>query len=76
MTDQITWLSTKAAATKLGITLRSLYKAIDEGKIQAFHMGRVIRLRNPDVDAFIEASKVEAGTLRHLYPDTKKRVKE
>ena len=33
-------------------------------------MGRVIRLKATDVDTFIEGSRIEPGTLEHLYPDT------
>ena len=32
-------------------------------------MGRVIRVKQADVDAFIERSRIEPGTLGHLYPD-------
>ena len=30
----------------------------------------MIRLKLTDVDAFIEASRIEPGSLEHLYPDT------
>jgi hypothetical protein len=33
-------------------------------------MGRVIRVKATDIDAFIESSRIEPGTLEHLYPDT------
>ena len=69
MSDEITWLSTAAAADRLGITPRTLYRFIDEGQLAAYKFGRVIRLQRADVDAFIEASRVEPGTMRHLYPD-------
>ena len=59
-----------AAADRLGITNRTLYRFIDEGQIAAYKFGRVIRLQRTDVDAFIEASRVQPGTMRHLYPDT------
>jgi len=68
--DDITWLSTKDAAARLGITQRTLYRFIDEGQITAYRFGRVIRLKRDEVDEFIERSKVEPGSLRHLYPDT------
>jgi hypothetical protein len=28
----------------------------------------VIRLQRPELDAFIEASRIQPGSLRHLYP--------
>lgn len=68
--DEIEWMSTAAAADRLGITNRTLYRFIDEGQIPAYKFGRVIRLQRTDVDAFIEASRVQPGTMRHLYPDT------
>jgi excisionase family DNA binding protein len=66
--DVIVWLSTKSAAERLGITARTLYRFIDEGQIAAYKFGRVLRLQQADVDAFIEANRVEPGSLTHLYP--------
>jgi excisionase family DNA binding protein len=53
----------------LGVTLRTLYRFIDEGQLPAYKMGRVIRLQVHEVDAFIERARIEPGTLEHLYPD-------
>lgn len=64
------WLSTKAASARLGLTLRTLYRIIDAGQLPAYKFGRVIRLRQDDVDAFVEASRVHPGDLVHLYPET------
>lgn len=71
MTDEIRWLSTKEAAAQLGVTLRSLYRFIDEGDLVAYKFGRVIRLQQRDVERFIEASRIEPGSLEHLYPEVK-----
>jgi excisionase family DNA binding protein len=71
VTDQIHWLSTKEAAERLGITLRSLYRFIDEGDLVAYKFGRVIRIQEEDVDHFIEASRISPGSLEHLYPEVK-----
>ena len=71
MSERIQWLSTKDAAERLGITLRSLYRFIDEGDLVAYKFGRVIRLQQSDVDRFIEASRIEPGSLEHLYPEVK-----
>lgn len=68
-TTSITWLSTAEAAKYLGITPRTLYRFIDEGHIAGYRFGRVIRLKQTDVDAFIEASRIAPGTLEHLYPE-------
>ena len=64
------WLSSKEAASRIGITQRTLYRFIDEGQIPAYRIGRVIRLQRLDVESFIEQSRVQPGTLKHLYPDT------
>ena len=66
---QIVWLNTETAAKRLGITTRTLYRFINEGGLPAYRMGRVIRVKQVDVDAFIERSRIEPGTLGHLYPD-------
>ena len=62
------WLSSAAAAQALGITTRTLYRFIDDGSLPAYRMGRVLRLKATDVDAFIESCRVEPGSLGHLYP--------
>ncbi len=71
MADEIRWMSTKEAAERLGVTLRSLYRFIDEGSLAAYKFGRVIRLKEQDVDAFIESCRIEPGSLEHLYPELK-----
>jgi len=63
----IEWMSTKEAAEHLGVTLRSLYRFIDEGSLPAYKFGRVIRLKATDVDRFIEACRIAPGDLDHLY---------
>jgi excisionase family DNA binding protein len=71
MPEGVRWLSTKEAAASLGVTLRSLYRFIDEGELKAYRFGRVIRLMEGDVDTFIESRRIEPGTLEHLYPARK-----
>lgn len=74
--EAIRWLSTAEAANRLGITPRTLYRFIDEGQVPAYRMGRVIRLKSHEVDAFIESCRIEPGTLEHLYPDSADRSPE
>jgi excisionase family DNA binding protein len=71
MVEQAEWLSTKDAAARLGVTLRSLYRFIDGGDLAAYKFGRVIRLKNEDVDRFIESCRIAPGDLEHLYPPRK-----
>lgn len=65
----VEWLSTAAAAKRLGITPRTLYRFIDEGDLPAFRFGRVIRLKQADIDRYIESCRIEPGSLEHLYPE-------
>ena len=62
------WLGTTEAARYLGVVPRTLYRIIDEGKIPAYKMGRVLRVRRSDIEAYIETTRVQPGSLSHLYP--------
>jgi excisionase family DNA binding protein len=64
----ITWLSTGAASSLLGVTPSTLYRLIDHGHLPAYRMGRVIRLQRAEVLAYIESARVEPGSLQHLHP--------
>ena len=68
--SDIEWLSTQEAARRLGITTRTLYRFVDQGELAAYRMGRVIRVKASDIDTFIESSRIEPGSLEHLYPET------
>lgn len=67
--QDIQWLGTAEAARYLGITPRTLYRLIDGGELTAYKFGRVIRLKHGDIEQFVESSKIEPGTLEHLYPE-------
>lgn len=67
--NEIRWLSTADAAKRVGITPRTLYRFIDNGDLPAYRFGRVIRLKEAEVDQFIEACRIEPGSLEHLYPE-------
>jgi excisionase family DNA binding protein len=71
MAGDIRWMSTLEAAERLGITVRTLYRLIDHGELPAYKFGRVIRLKESEVDAFIDASRIQPGSLEHLYPESK-----
>jgi len=66
------WLGTQEAARQLGITTRTLYRLIDEQQIPAYKLGRVLRLKLADVEAFLESARVKPGDLEHLYPERKR----
>lgn len=72
MPDDIRWMSTRETSQRLGITLRTLYRFIDEGQLPAYKFGRVIRLKEADVEEFISGARIEPGALEHLYPEPKR----
>lgn len=74
--DEIRWMSTGEAAKRLGVTVRTLYRLIDESQLPAYKFGRVIRLQESQVDAFIESSRIQPGSLEHLYPEAKREISE
>ncbi|HVF73954.1 MAG TPA: helix-turn-helix domain-containing protein [Acidimicrobiales bacterium] len=65
------WLSTAEASERLGVTLRTLYRLVDEGRLPAYKIGRVIRIKEDDVASFIESVRIQPGSLGHLYPEPK-----
>ncbi len=62
------WMGVPEAAEYLGVVIRIGYRLIDTGDIPAFKVGRVIRMKRVDVDAFLESRRIEPGGLGHLYP--------
>lgn len=67
--EAIAWLSTKEAARHLGIATATLYRLIDSGELPAYRIGRVIRLKQAEVDTFIEGARIQPGTLEHIDAD-------
>ena len=59
--EETVWLSSGQAAKHLGITPRTLYRLIDEGRVPGYRFGRVIRLKQCDVDRFIDDDGGNAG---------------
>jgi excisionase family DNA binding protein len=76
VTEPIEWIGTPEACARLGVTLRTLYRFIDEGQLPAYKMGRVIRLQESDIEDFITRQRIEPGTLEHLYPEPKPRERD
>ena len=63
------WLSIEDVAAQLGIQARTVYRLINDGQLVAYRMGRVYRVRQDDVAAFLESARVKPGDLGHLLPD-------
>jgi len=74
--DEIHWMSTGEAARRLGVTVRTLYRLIDESELPAYKFGRVIRLQESEVETFIAASRITPGDLEHLYPEARKETSD
>ena len=68
-TADIEWLNTAETAKRLGVTPRTLYRFIDDGQLPAYRFGRVIRLKETEVAAFIEACRIVPGSLDAAEPD-------
>lgn len=65
----IVWLNTAETARRLGVTPRTLYRFIDEGQLPAYRFGRVIRLKEVEVEEFIDRCRIQPGTLDNRYGD-------
>lgn len=74
--DDIVWMNSAEASKRLGITVRTLYRFIDDGDLPAYRFGRVIRLKQVEVDSFIESCRIEPGTLDSAPPRPDDRVDE
>jgi putative molybdopterin biosynthesis protein len=46
------WQTAAEASERLGISRQQLYRLIDRGQLPAYRIGRLIRLRVPDVEAY------------------------
>ena len=67
-TADIEWLNTAETARRLGVTPRTLYRFIDDGQLPAYRFGRVIRLKEAEVEEFIERCRIQPGTLDITTP--------
>ena len=70
--DENEWLGTKEALRFLGITQPTLYRLIDSGSLVGYKIGRVIRFRRSDLEAYLESARIQPGDLAHLYPDPRR----
>ena len=58
------WMSTKDAADQLGISVRTVYALMNDGKLTAYKIGRVIRTRQSHVQECLEQLRIEPGSLQ------------
>jgi excisionase family DNA binding protein len=56
------WISTTHAVKTLGVTPSTLYRLINDGQLRAYRIGRVIRIKQADLDAYIESSRAGSPT--------------
>ena len=63
----VEWLSTEVVAARLGITTRILSQLIDNGIISVHRVGSVACVQAVDVDRYLDACRIEPGTITHLY---------
>ena len=65
----VKWMSSNEAAERLGVTTATLYRFIDEGRLPAYRMGRVIRLKESELEEFERTCRIEPGSLSHLIQE-------
>lgn len=65
--SDIVWLNTAETARRLGVTPRTLYRFIDDGQLPAYRFGRVIRLKESEVEEFIDRCRISPGSLDRTY---------
>lgn len=63
MTD---YLSVQQAAELANLSDKTIRRAIAAGDLEAFRVGRAIRLRTPDVQAWVEADPVRPSLVPGL----------
>ena len=62
-------MSVQAAARELEVTTRTIYRFINDGKLTAYRIGRVYRIRCSDLAAFLSDATLQPGDLDHLVDD-------
>lgn len=68
VTKRDRWMSSKEVSASLSISVRTLYRLIDDGEIAAYRIGRAIRLKEADVASYLESVRIAPGELVHLHP--------
>ena len=63
MPTETEWLSTGEAARRLGLSVPALRGLISTGQLEAFRFGRVVRIKEGDLEACIERCRIKPGEL-------------
>ena len=50
--DGTPWIQRRDAAARLGVAVREVYRLMEAGDLPAYRVGRDLRLRMADLDAF------------------------
>jgi len=65
----------KTLAEKLAITPITVYRMVDQGKLPAVKIGKSIRFKPQDIDAFLETVRVGPAGLAEEEPKEEKHEK-
>ena len=57
------WLTVREVAEQLGVSLKVVYRLVQEGRFEADWNLRRSRIRSVDLDAFISAHRIQPGTI-------------
>lgn len=74
--DPPSWLSVQSAAAELEVTTRTIYRFINDGKLAAYRIGRVYRIKRADLEDFLDGAALQPGDLSHLVHDSRDRGEE
>ena len=61
-----TWLGVGDVAARLGVVSKTVYRMIDNGKLTAYRIGRVIRVKESDLQSYEDSCEIQPGDLTHL----------
>ena len=67
-------MSVKDVAEYLGVTTRTVYVMVADGRLKAYKLGyRIIRFRRDEIDAAMTPVEAASDPLTNVAPDTQRR---